>query len=445
MPSKTLFPYSPTKALETRLAACGFDAKNPAIATTTTNLEAERLLPRNVPPKRRLLAGVAAIAFGAALLWPVPAEPQEIIPPPPFETGTYPEIDPESGPLTRLLKERPITSDPENTDDTQPFWQSIEPYYGPTLQGLTGIGVYLILATLLFRNRRKSAAAVEIARPESTSDLKDTPVPTTIEEATDSEENGQEIEVKEPDDLLGAVVTVGGASRTGLVREENQDAFRTGKISDGLGFIVVCDGVGGQPGGKEAAECAARHILAFLTEQLASGLASPGLCEEAIASAQIRFADKKLIGLTTAIVAILDGCWIHYATLGDGALSLIHEDGMVQELLAPHHVIGGPSNIITAFLSAEESFVPHIGSVRVETGSTVLAMSDGASDILNLDELATARHGVRGFARKAGVDAVAENLALQIESLRDEKTGAILHSDNMTIAIGLVDNNEEDA
>ncbi len=228
---------------------------------------------------------------------------------------------------------------------------------------------------------------------------------------------------------------IGGATRTGKVRTENQDAFRLWRFDDNHGVMIVCDGVGGHPGGREAAHFAAEYLLRFLKRGNPDGIALPDLCESALTAVQKAFAELQISGLTTAIVALIDNDRLHYAVLGDGGLTVVHQDGMVQNLLAPHHALGEAENIITAYLSAKQTFTPRIGSVRVEAGGMVLAMTDGTSDLLDMDWVATDRWRLLELIRTRGADQLCVHLLKNIEAARDEETGAVLHSDNMTLAI----------
>ena len=54
---------------------------------------------------------------------------------------------------------------------------------------------------------------------------------------------------------------ISGASDIGRVRSSNQDSFITGKISDSVGFVVVCDGMGGANGGEIASATAIERFL----------------------------------------------------------------------------------------------------------------------------------------------------------------------------------------
>lgn len=231
---------------------------------------------------------------------------------------------------------------------------------------------------------------------------------------------------------------LGGASRKGLVREENQDAYRVALTNSGQGVLVVCDGVGGHPGGGEAARFAVGHLVPWLREEVEAKGASPQLIRLGLDVVQRAFVDEKVVGLTTAIVVLFDRNTAHYGVLGDGELVVIHPDGITQSLLAPHHAPGGPSQVITAYLSAAEVFNPRLGSVVLQPESLVLAMSDGAADLLPLDQVAEQRKAYLLSSVERGMDQICMQMLRSLEQARDEDTDALLHSDNMTLAMAVL-------
>ncbi len=224
-----------------------------------------------------------------------------------------------------------------------------------------------------------------------------------------------------------------GASRVGKVRKENQDAFATwDRVGTGP-IMVLCDGAGGVEGGKEASENATQSIMASLKRALRDPAAGPdtGMLERALKEARIAAARKKLSGVTTAIVAVLCGDHLLYATLGDGALAVIWPDGMVTQLLAPHHTAGMPPNVINAYIGGGCDVTARTGSVRLEPGCTVMLMSDGASDLFPFDAFALAHDQQIDAWKNNGQ--LADRLLAEIEAARDPKTDAYLHHDNMTL------------
>ena len=235
------------------------------------------------------------------------------------------------------------------------------------------------------------------------------------------------------------------SSRLGKVRQENQDTFRVVNLSGNRTALIVCDGAGGVEGGKLAAETAADGLASGLARAFESELTLSweDVIESSFARAREAVQAQKEAGITTAIVALLDGHSLHFATLGDGALTLIWPDGMIQHLLAPHHRRDQPSNVIAGYIGHDCSVPPRIGTLRVEPGSLLFAMSDGVSDLLPFDGLADDRETIIQMLKTPGTE-LADHFLAQIEAARDPDTGAYLHHDNMTLAIGLLPNPEGD-
>lgn len=220
------------------------------------------------------------------------------------------------------------------------------------------------------------------------------------------------------------------ATRQGQVRDENQDAVHVLRLRDDLAVLIVCDGAGGVGGGQEASQSA----VTTMSDKLQAiwddtGAVAPDDLETAIATARQVATDKDLKGVTTALLVLLDGETMHYATLGDGAIAVIWPDGMVGPVQVPHHTLGRPSNEIGAYIGSGCESPARAGTLRLEPGCFVLAMTDGVSDLFTFEDVACARHKLKVE------DGLADSVIAQLEAARDPDSGAWLHSDNMTLAI----------
>ncbi len=240
-------------------------------------------------------------------------------------------------------------------------------------------------------------------------------------------------------------VTVGGASHCGQVRKENQDAYAVRDVADGITFAATCDGVGGRPGGRTAARYCSRKLKSRVTMGLTVGLSAENALLDALTSCPNQMEEDGIEGLTTALTALVESDRLTWAGLGDGRICIIHPDSMAQDLMAPHHAPNLPSNVITAHLEAGRIFAPRLGSMRVEPGSLIFTMSDGAGDLFNLDGLAARRKQIIAQIRNAGPEIFCNNLLSHLESLKDKETGQPLHSDNLTLTVMLVEHEEAQA
>ena len=74
-----------------------------------------------------------------------------------------------------------------------------------------------------------------------------------------------------------------GKTDVGRVRRENQDDFRAGELSGGAAWGLVCDGMGGARGGREASRGACDVVERYFQEQY--GRCAPGSEEQFLAQA----------------------------------------------------------------------------------------------------------------------------------------------------------------
>lgn len=56
-----------------------------------------------------------------------------------------------------------------------------------------------------------------------------------------------------------------GATDTGKVRQQNQDAFICRRVGENTGYAIVCDGMGGEKAGEVASATACQLIDKFFT------------------------------------------------------------------------------------------------------------------------------------------------------------------------------------
>ena len=228
--------------------------------------------------------------------------------------------------------------------------------------------------------------------------------------------------------------TLSIATRQGLARTENQDAVWGQQFAPDCSALIVCDGAGGVAGGREASQQAVRIMSAHLGNQYeAKGGFELADLTRSIELARETNKSTELTGITTALIAVMQGDELIYATLGDGALSLLWPDGMVTHLQALHHTAGQPENIINAFIGHDCQVPPRVGWQKLEPGCLVMLMSDGASDIFPFEDYALNRPA-HWQALEAMPEIYADRFLQQLEEARDE-SGAYLHVDNLSLGL----------
>ena len=124
-----------------------------------------------------------------------------------------------------------------------------------------------------------------------------------------------------------------GKTDVGSVRPENQDDYRAGELNSDAAWGLVCDGMGGARGGREASVSACDVIEHIFHEQYAQCL--PGDEEKFLTRALInanRFVfqkasrEEELAGMgTTAVCALVRGGNAFICHAGDSRAYLVRD------------------------------------------------------------------------------------------------------------------------
>jgi len=209
-----------------------------------------------------------------------------------------------------------------------------------------------------------------------------------------------------------------GKTDRGRVRANNEDSFL---IEEGLGLLIVADGMGGHNSGEVASSLAVSTIRDLLAQRLGEGGAAapeagePGLSPRAreleycVTSANTLIYEKGRAasndaGMGTTVVAALADersvCVAHVGDsrlyrLRDGALTQLTEDhslvgdqlrrGLITPEAAAHSVL---QNILTRALGAEALVKVDVAEHAVLPGDMLLLATDGLSKMVSDEEVA---------------------------------------------------------
>ncbi|HCH28752.1 MAG TPA: Stp1/IreP family PP2C-type Ser/Thr phosphatase [Ruminococcaceae bacterium] len=200
-------------------------------------------------------------------------------------------------------------------------------------------------------------------------------------------------------------------SDRGLKRDENQDSFYTGFLSDNSAFAVVCDGMGGVGGGSVASSVAVEEIVKYINNSYSRKMnrnSVLSLMKNALISANMKVYEmsketSELSGMgTTAVILIVRNSFALVCHVGDSRAYLINDKitqitrdhSVVQDLLengklTPDEAKAHPrKNVITRALGAEKEVVPDLTELPIEVGDTVLVCSDGLTNFVDEDDIA---------------------------------------------------------
>ena len=201
-----------------------------------------------------------------------------------------------------------------------------------------------------------------------------------------------------------------GKTDVGRVRQENQDDYRAGELPGGAVWALVCDGMGGAKGGREASQGACNVIENFFQEQYAqcgAGQEEPFLKKALLYANRFVFQkaahEDALAGMgTTAVCALVRSGNVYLCHAGDSRAYLIrdgkltqltHDHSYVQELVdcgtiteeeAEHHP---QKNIITKALGVDYRLEPEFTAAKLKREDRLLLCTDGLTNMVPVEEM----------------------------------------------------------
>lgn len=198
----------------------------------------------------------------------------------------------------------------------------------------------------------------------------------------------------------------------GLIRNQNQDCYATGQLSCGIGWAVVCDGMGGAAGG----DCASRMTVDIVSEKITSCIREDmsensirNILVSAIENANIRVFERSLedftlAGMGTTIVAAVitrDDIYIAYA--GDSRAYFV-SDSEIRQITTDHSVVQSlvdkgtitreqarehpDRNIITRAVGVDDRISVDFVRENFEQDKTFLICTDGLSGYVPDEDMA---------------------------------------------------------
>lgn len=245
-------------------------------------------------------------------------------------------------------------------------------------------------------------------------------------------------------------------------RKENQDTCGYSETSRGL-LLVVCDGMGGGPGGKTASSIAATTLIGYVqqhgeqADENGEKIPAEKLLHDAIAAANTALRDKiievpELNGMGTTVTAVLltpDSATV--AHVGDSRIYQLRKRNMVFRT-ADHSRVGemvrggalteeqarlsAISNIITRALGIGDEVQIDVETVSYEKGDRFVLCTDGIWGSMPQEEL------VKAFTDKKPIENIAEILNVTVENIGRQKGGG---HDNYTMIMAEVLGQSADA
>ncbi|BAU12219.1 protein serine/threonine phosphatase [Leptolyngbya sp. NIES-3755] len=210
-----------------------------------------------------------------------------------------------------------------------------------------------------------------------------------------------------------------GMTDTGLIRSVNQDAYA---VDPDERFFIVADGMGGHAGGQEASRIAIETMQAFLTQQWDTDIDSATLLEQAMLEAnQAIMKDQRMnperadMG-TTAVAVIFRDEQPLYTHIGDSRLYRLRGAKLEQitedhtwvaramrlgELTPDQARVHPMRHVLAQCLGRPDLDTVEIRSLSVQSGDRLLLCSDGLTEELTDQIIATHLKGIRACEKAA--------------------------------------------
>ena len=231
-------------------------------------------------------------------------------------------------------------------------------------------------------------------------------------------------------------------------RKENQDTCGYSETPRGL-LLVVCDGMGGGPGGKTASSIAAATIIGYIKQVQSlpdnSAINNETLVRDAVIAANKALRDKiietpELNGMGTTVTALLLSAEsATVAHVGDSRIYQLRQRKIVFRT-ADHSRVGemvqagvlteeqarlsAISNLITRALGIGDEVNVDVCEIPYQRGDRFVLCTDGVWGSMPQDDL------VRSFCDNNAIENTAEILNLKVEQAGRDKGG---HHDNYTM------------
>ena len=202
-----------------------------------------------------------------------------------------------------------------------------------------------------------------------------------------------------------------GATDTGRMRQQNQDAFICRRVGENAGYAIVCDGMGGEQAGDVASTTACQLIEKFFHRDVNETMSEAAA--KAVIFSAISAANAKVYSMakenpdyhgmgTTLVLAVVVGECMHIVNIGDSRIYMV-EKKTAKQLTRDHTLV---QNMVDRGEISKEEAVHHpkkhyithaigVGDTldidyqmyELKKESVVLLCTDGLSNYLTLEKL----------------------------------------------------------
>lgn len=223
----------------------------------------------------------------------------------------------------------------------------------------------------------------------------------------------------------------------------NEDAAAVIGFGQTQGVLVVADGLGGCPGGAQAAERAIAAIIASLANGDAADASLRGRILDGFDAANRAVLELGIGAASTLIAVEIDGDTVRSYHVGDSCALLVGQRGRVHFETLPHAPVAyavesgmldpkdamhhEDRHVVSNVVGMAEMRIDIGPPIRMNPRDTLLVATDGLFDNLVRDEIIEA---VRAGALEEAVDALGDRSQKRMQS---ESTDKPCKPDDLTI------------
>lgn len=203
-----------------------------------------------------------------------------------------------------------------------------------------------------------------------------------------------------------------GTTDVGMVRSNNQDAYKNTVLDDGTVLSIICDGMGGAKAGNIASNMATEIITDYVVKSYnaqMSAMSIENLLKNAILSANLEIfkaacKDEAYKGMgTTVVAALVKDNTAFVSHVGDSRAYVIESDGMrqitrdhsvIQDLIESGHITPDEAknhpekNVITRAVGTRENVIVDFLEENIGDG-VLLLCTDGITNTLAEETIET--------------------------------------------------------
>ncbi len=194
---------------------------------------------------------------------------------------------------------------------------------------------------------------------------------------------------------------------------ENEDTVAAIPFGTDSAVLVIADGAGGHPGGRQASETAVTVLVSALKNAVPDSMLLRTAILDGIEAANQAVLDIANGSATTMTVVAIEGRTVRMYQIGDSEAMIVGQRGVIKAQTLVHSPTGfaveagyldqhdalyhEDRHLVSNFIGTTDMHIDIGANVELDLRDTVLLASDGLTDNIHIDEIVA-------FMRKGPLD-----------------------------------------